>query len=158
MKLKPNYIGTPTGEKDTAGTSVYISDGNTIFPPGTLYSYQFYCPGCKTLHSYIVTSWTDLNNNPHNGWTFDGNLQLPSFTPSLLLYYTHPFTNQRISICHVVLTHGILNFCTDCEHELKGQSVPLPHIPDCKECGGSGDNQYGEGDCQYCKGVGLIST
>lgn len=114
MKLKANYIG----------------EGNTLFQPGTLYSYQFYCPGCNCLHSYVVASWKDPEGNQHTGWRFDGNLESPTFSPSLLIFYTHPQTKQRVSICHVVLTNGILNFCHDCEHELKGKSVPLPEIPE----------------------------
>lgn len=43
----------------------------------------------------------------------------PTFTPSLMANKDTPFQ------CHIVLTNGILNFCADCCHELKGQAVPM---------------------------------
>ena len=32
--------------------------------------------------------------------------------------------------CHYILTDGVLNFCGDCTHALRGQSVPLPELPE----------------------------
>jgi Family of unknown function (DUF6527) len=73
-----------------------------------------WCPGCRGMHSLFYD----------RGWTFDGNLEKPTFTPSFLHDESNP--ERR---CHYILTAGVLNFCTDCHHDLKGQSVSLPDLP-----------------------------
>lgn len=57
-------------------------------------------------------------------WTFDGNLEAPTFTPSLLVHgaVTHPR-------CHSFLKGGTWEFLSDCTHALKDQKVPLPDLP-----------------------------
>lgn len=72
-----------------------------------------------------------------DSWTFDGNLDEPSFSPSFLHTigagrerHDGASTTTHPEICHYVLTKGILNFCSDCHHELANQSVPLPDIPE----------------------------
>lgn len=76
---------------------------------------QYYCPGCKFLHR--------VNTIPeeHRGfaWAFNGDFDKPTFTPSV------NFPGK----CHHVITDGIIYFCDDSAHELKGQTVPLPEIP-----------------------------
>lgn len=73
-------------------------------------SYSFHCPGCKFGHRFEVG----------NGrWQFNGNLQRPTFTPSLISITTEP-------ICHLVMTDGKIQFLSDCKHELAGQKVEVP--------------------------------
>jgi hypothetical protein len=102
--------------------------------------YQFWCPGCKTPHS-VQTS--------EGGWGFDGNVDLPTFTPSILVQTGHhipthadnvcwctynkknpdnpaPFTCR---VCHSFVTNGRIQFCHDSTHELAGQTVDLPDWP-----------------------------
>ena len=74
--------------------------------------FVFFCPGCKELHHY----------DPR--WTFNGDMERPTFTPSLL----HPRPNHKT--CHLFLTDGVIQFLPDCEHELAGKSVPLPELPE----------------------------
>lgn len=45
---------------------------------GTLY--WFYCPGCKGGHGFSV-----CNDGSRPSWSFDGNLERPTFSPSLLV-------------------------------------------------------------------------
>lgn len=71
-----------------------------------------WCPGCKFMHPLP------------DGWTFDGNLDAPTFTPSFK--HTWPPTGK---ICHYFLTAGQLQFCTDSTHALAGQTVALPVLP-----------------------------
>lgn len=78
--------------------------------------YFHWCPGCLSMHPLP------------DSWTFDGNLEEPSFAPSFL--HTIGHNDRPTEICHYVLTKGILNFCSDCHHELANQSVPLPDIPE----------------------------
>lgn len=86
----------------------------------------FVCPGCASvgdnrsgLHMLPVN--TDLKKP---AWTWDGNLEAPTITPSIL---TGKGTKE---ICHSFLTNGIFNFLTDSTHELSGQHVPIPDLPD----------------------------
>lgn len=86
------------------------------------YRYWFYCPGCKHAHSYTVGC-----NIPDQNWTFEQ--QTVSFSPSLRVYTTHPVTKAETTLCHLFIKNGKIEFCGDCEHELKGQHVNLPEFP-----------------------------
>ena len=88
-------------------------------------AYWFWCPGCDEAHQYRVGG----GEGPR--WTFNGNMEKPTFTPSLLhAGHRKEGSDKLLGQCHLFLTDGMLNFCGDCTHELKGQSVPLPELPD----------------------------
>lgn len=95
--------------------------------------YIFYCPGCKEAHHY----WT----KPERGhvWAFNGNVERPTFTPSLRLFETD--NGVEHTICHLFVTDGQIIFCGDSNHDLKGKTVPLPELPDWM----AGD-VYGDGN------------
>jgi hypothetical protein len=78
----------------------------------------FYCPGCKHGHSYIVPRWQ-----------FNGDFDKPTFSPSLLNFITHE-DGRRETICHLFVRDGKIEFCSDCPHELAGQTVDLPDFPE----------------------------
>jgi hypothetical protein len=59
------------------------------------------------------------------GWTFDGNLDKPTFTPS----FKHTGGRGPTWVCHYVLMVGVLTFQDDCSHALKKREVPLPDLP-----------------------------
>lgn len=82
--------------------------------------YSFYCPGCKYQHVYPVL-------NDGSGWQFNGNLETPSFTPSLL-NTTKDEEGKTVKVCHLFITDGKICYCGDCTHELSGQTVELPEI------------------------------
>lgn len=96
--------------------------------------YRFHCPGCDEMHS--------INDN----WGFNGDLDRPTFTPSVLTTTGHfvpghsgdcwctyekkrgkkaPFKCKR---CHSFVTDGQIRFLGDCTHELAGKTVDLPEI------------------------------
>jgi hypothetical protein len=52
-------------------------------------------------------------------WGFNGNLDAPTFTPSLMVNQGHS------SQCHSFLTDGKIQFLSDCNHALAGQTVDL---------------------------------
>lgn len=87
-------------------------------------NYWFFCPGCDEAHRYAVNA-----PPPEPSWTFNGDFDNPTFTPSLLLRSTRGPENTPHR-CHLFLTNGILKFCGDCTHHLSGQSTPLPALPD----------------------------
>lgn len=69
-----------------------------------------WCPGCGCLHSPSSPA----------GWAWDGDAERPTFTPAM---------RQGVQ-CHYTLTAGVLQFFSDCTHELAGQAVPLPDLPE----------------------------
>lgn len=78
--------------------------------------YLHWCPACLEMHIL-----------PDHGWTFDGNLERPTFQPS----FKHESGLEGARwICHYVLTSGILNYCTDCSHGMAGRSVPMELVPE----------------------------
>lgn len=74
-------------------------------------AYFHWCPACDKMHRIP------------DRWAFNGNLDRPTFTPSLR------HTNGQGWCCHYRLTDGVLNFCADCSHAMSGKSVPLPPLP-----------------------------
>ena len=78
-------------------------------------NWTFHCPGCGYNHSFRVNA---DKNRPQ--WTWNGDLELPTFTPSLMVYRG---TDQQ---CHLNMTDGMIQFHGDCVHQLKGQLVECP--------------------------------
>jgi uncharacterized protein DUF6527 len=103
--------------------------------------YTHWCPGCLEMHRL-----------PDSGWTFNGDLNKPTFQPSFkhtgvktVKDKNGQWTGEWVldangkaipDICHYILTNGILNFCSDCTHEMAGKPVPLPELPEFYRDGG----------------------
>lgn len=85
--------------------------------------YDFFCPGCEHFHSF--------NTNPKhwNGmvWEFNGDMDKPTFTPSLLNKSPRKGGGERV--CHIYLTDGRIHFLNDCTHKLAGRVVEIPEWP-----------------------------
>lgn len=94
--------------------------------------YMHWCPGCKEMHRVP------------DSWKFNGNLEQPTFEPSVKItgkqtivvdgkwtggWVYGPDGKPLDYCCHYVMTNGTINFCPDCTHELSGQSIPLPDLP-----------------------------
>jgi hypothetical protein len=88
---------------------------------GGFVEFFFWCAGCKEPHSFRTKS-------PVEGvpmWTFNGNLESPTFMPSLLYrrnLMDYPGCGPR---CHLFLKNGKIEYLDDCEHNLKGQVVDM---------------------------------
>lgn len=100
--------------------------------------FAFWCPGCEELH--VVGT----------NWSFDGNLERPTISPSLLVrgghFVTESFTGTcwctynaehpdapspfKCEQCHTFIKNGEIQFLGDCSHALAGQTVPIPPLPD----------------------------
>lgn len=76
--------------------------------------YVFHCPGCENSHPFEV----DAPNG--QGWQWNGSLDTPTFTPSLLCNQGTEFQ------CHSFVTNGRIQFLPDCRHQLAGQTVDIP--------------------------------
>jgi hypothetical protein len=88
--------------------------------------YYFYCPGCKRGHGF------------DSRWSFNRNLERPTFQPSLLVRGVEQITDEeaerilagehikpRPFVCHSFVTDGKIHFLNDCTHELAGQTVKM---------------------------------
>lgn len=73
--------------------------------------YYYFCPGCNELH-YL------------KGWTFNEDFEHPTFSPSVVVHVTKDET------CHSFVKNGNIEFLLDSTHNLKGQTVPVPNLPD----------------------------
>ena len=103
----------------------------------------FFCPGCRELHPF------------DKRWTFNGDFERPTFSPSLRLGPSWRMPTGWDSdaapknpdgslilgpegrilgsvehTCHLFLRDGQLQFLSDCTHELAGKTVQLPDLPE----------------------------
>lgn len=101
----------------------------------------FWCPGCDAGHT--------IQYGDAQSWQWNGNTAAPTFTPSVLalphqklndagkalvdaghgsqLTDEHRTTTPR---CHSFVTDGRIQYLTDSEHELAGQTVDMVPLPD----------------------------
>jgi hypothetical protein len=101
--------------------------------PAGLKEVTFYYEGCKGIHTVI------------EGWTFNGDYEHPTFTPSILVrsghymegntgdscWCTYNAANQddrsgfTCGVCHSIVTDGKIHYLSDCTHDLAGQTIDL---------------------------------
>lgn len=90
----------------------------------------FYCPGCRGEHTVVV-------DGP-GAWGYNKNPDSPTLWPSVLVTgYIHTDApgyeyNSRVVHCHSFINDGKIQFLSDCNHELAGQTVELPEIEQWK--------------------------
>jgi hypothetical protein len=96
----------------------------------TTTGWAHWCPACEETHVYQV------GVQGHPNWTFDGNVDSPSFSPSMRIRWGNwgddaPDDKAKYDgrICHYFLTAGKLSYCGDSTHALAGQTVDLPDLP-----------------------------
>jgi len=96
---------------------------------------SFRCPGCNETHTVSVNV---------GRWTWNGSLDAPTFSPSILErsgHYAKPGepcwctynaenptepVSFRCHVCHTFVTDGKIQFLGDCTHDLAGKTVELP--------------------------------
>lgn len=78
----------------------------------------------------------------HPKWDFNGDMDKPTFSPSLLVnfdnwdppvnpenlaqWHENPWQQKRVKhVCHSYVRDGVWQFLDDCTHELAGQNVPM---------------------------------
>lgn len=86
--------------------------------------WMHFCPACNGMH-YIA-----VENPLSNGakWTFNGDQALPTFHPSVLVFYTPEHHDK--GRCHYFIEAGKIRYCGDCTHVLAGKTVDLLDIPE----------------------------
>jgi len=114
----------------------------------------FWCPGCDEAHGIPVDG--------SRGWKWNGSLDLPTVTPSILVRGTKPITDEEAdrimggekiepvpTRCHSFVTDGRIQFLDDCTHTLAKTTVDIPDwdtAMDSLRC----PNECTDGDC--CNG------
>ena len=90
---------------------------------------DFYCDGCKSGHTIEVES-------PSARWQWNGDRVKPTISPSILCWLEHrpdedeeekKYVDSRR--CHSFVREGMIEFLSDCGHELAGKTVPLHPFP-----------------------------
>lgn len=101
----------------------------------------WWCPGCDEVHAINTTS---------NGWQWDGNVEAPTISPSVLVTSGHYMQDGKgcwceynaklvaegkepatfkCARCHTFIRDGQIEFLSDCSHALAGKTVPIPDWP-----------------------------
>lgn len=106
---------------------------------------MFECPGCDMMHQVNVAG----PGRPM--WTWNGSMERPTFSPSVLVTYDHMSEAGRArskafreqhgrypthqenpydvhDVCHSFVADGRIQFLNDSTHALAGQTVDLPEI------------------------------
>jgi hypothetical protein len=89
------------------------------------YAWLVWCPACDGPHTFDAR------------WTFNGDHERPTFTPSMLERMSEVDesgepTGRDRSRCHSHLTEGVWNYCTDSMHEHAGKTLPAPEWTDTR--------------------------
>lgn len=92
-----------------------------------------WCPGCEQMHVFTL----DGKNASGAQWTWDGNIEAPTFSPSMHIKVgPRPTVPEgrpdagQVDVCHYFLRAGVLEYLGDSTHALKAQRVPLPDLPE----------------------------
>jgi len=92
---------------------------------------SFLCPGCGDHHT--------INTDR---WTWNGSMDAPTFTPSLLVRSGHYASSHQPGdpcwcgkdygfscyLCHSFITDGKIAFLGDCTHPFAGQTLNLVDV------------------------------
>lgn len=76
--------------------------------------FSWWCPACDEMHPLP------------DGWTFDGNVETPTFTPSFKHTWSHAGEPR---CCHYIVTAGKVAYQSDCTHGRKGETITMPDLP-----------------------------
>lgn len=103
----------------------------------------YWCQGCNSAHQVSVAG-------PGAVWGWNGNVEAPTFTPSVLVTSGHFVSSHkpgdkcwctyaaehpgrpvsfRCQRCHTFIRGGMVEFLGDCSHAYAGKTEPLPDWP-----------------------------
>lgn len=81
--------------------------------------WRWFCTGCGFEHGFLMDG----------RWSFDGNEDSPTFSPSLLLKKENGWEYT----CHTFVKNGMIEYLSDCGHHLAGQTIEMTEFPDLPE-------------------------
>ena len=78
------------------------------------------CPGCGAKHLFITNRDRAILNAGGKKivWDFNGDVESPTFTPSLLTV-----GHEGSPYCHFNLIDGVFHFHNDCVHDAKNKQL-----------------------------------
>lgn len=84
---------------------------------------EYKCPACG---SHAIPVMTKEKN-----WGWNGDRDNPTIIPSVKHFHNgYPEQEGHDSIppfcCHYFIKNGNIEFCGDCTHDKRGQTIPLP--------------------------------
>ena len=84
--------------------------------------------GRKTALMYMP-GLNDLVMIPvdREGWKWNGNTAAPTFSPSILTRATQGREQHKVRN-HVFVRNGVVQYLSDCTHELVRKSIELPRL------------------------------
>lgn len=83
---------------------------------------MFCCPGCGGTGLHMLPVNCNAGGKPT--WTWDGNLDAPTLSPSILTRWGND------KVCHSYLRAGVFEYLDDSTHQYAGQKVPMPELPE----------------------------
>lgn len=86
--------------------------------------YLYWCPGCKSAHHV----WCNASSGPN--WSFNGDEQKPTFNPSVRHFVPAQDGEPEETTCHYFIRDGMIDYCTDSQHEFAGKTIPMEPVPD----------------------------
>lgn len=95
---------------------------------GQVVAYLLDCPGCGLSHAPYARPHKSPNGA---SWEFNGDLEHPTFSPSVLVKVENPYTGKQL-VCHFFINNGFQHFLSDCTHSLKNQTVEMEDV-DCPQ-------------------------
>ena len=94
-----------------------IREAKASTSTGLVDGWDMWCPGCEDMH--VIS----------NAWSFDGDHEAPTFSPSILVNYGRVGPDGMKRACHSFVVAGQWQFLSDSTHPLAGQTVPMVPIP-----------------------------
>lgn len=73
-----------------------------------------YCPACKQVHVFDAR------------WQFDGNIEEPTFSPSIHVNPPGASHTKQKPTCHSFVRGGKIQYLNDCTHDMAGKTIELP--------------------------------
>jgi hypothetical protein len=83
-------------------------------------AYAFDCPGCGHQHCFYTCP-------PPHDWKWNGDYDKPTVTPSIRNSVKND-KGEWVTSCHLIITDGKIEYCGDCIHDLKGQTIDMVDI------------------------------
>lgn len=88
----------------------------------------FWCVGCD--HPHMLNTRVAARAAGVPAWGFDGNIEAPTFTPSVLVSWPADEGVPASTRCHCFVTSGHIDYLADSEaHALRGR-VPMIPFPE----------------------------
>ncbi len=81
------------------------------------------CPACGYGHFFRTVPHKDLPV-----WTFNGDRERPTFSPSMLVNARTHVTNPNAILCHSFVRDGKFEFLSDCSHAMAGKTVEIADV------------------------------